>query len=126
MPGIVKVGVDGFLVRVRLHKFGIIGFRNIIFGNICAGVGKREHFFLGYANQFHILAVHTPQIVLTVGEPCLERVGHLQLFPRRFIPQQFLSKVLAGIIRKVVENPGLMFSVSNSIIIDLFLDPIHQ
>ena len=68
--GIVKVGIDGVLVWGRLHKFGIIGFRNIIFGNICAGVGKREHFFFGYANQFHIFAVHSPPAPVHVTCVC--------------------------------------------------------
>lgn len=63
LPGIIQVGVDGFLVRVRLYKYGIIRLRLVLDGDVGTGICKCGHLFFGYADQFHVLAVHTPQIV---------------------------------------------------------------
>ena len=63
LPGIVKVGVDSVLVRVRFHKNGIIRRWTFVNGNVCTGISKRQHLFLGNTDQFHVMAVHPPQIV---------------------------------------------------------------
>ena len=63
LPGIFKLGVDRFLIRVWLHKFGIIRSWIFINGGIRTGICKGKNIFLGNTYQFHILAVHTPQII---------------------------------------------------------------
>ena len=60
---IIKVGVDGFLVRVGLHEYRIIRLRAFLYGNIGTGISKRKYLFLWNSYQLHVLAVHTPQIV---------------------------------------------------------------